>query len=77
MKKDIEEIVEIFHSKFENPAQSVPYDSHEGGYQENLISTEDAIQQAFGVGKLSDDKTAELKKTLDKEASKWKKLDKN
>lgn len=72
MKMTIDELLKKFYEKFENPANSESYDTHEGGYlnEKHFLDTDKAILEAFH-DEISEETKAELEKRLNKESHSW------
>ena len=79
MEDNIQSLKDAFHSEFENPANSEPYDSHEGGYlnRDSFVDTELAVQEVFKDNPLPKDVQKELIDELNKTASSWKRKEKD
>lgn len=79
MEENIQKLKDIFYSKFENPDNSEPFDTHEGGFlnDDKFVYTERAVQEAFQTEPLSDKEYSELVDNLNKESFKWVKRDEN
>lgn len=79
MEEYIQNLKDIFHSEFEDPANDEPYDSHEGGYlnQDTFVDTDRAVQEVFKDDPLPEDVQKELIKELNKEATSWKRKEKD
>ncbi|MBR4384911.1 MAG: hypothetical protein IKP51_00145 [Treponema sp.] len=78
-QENIKNLADIFHSQFENPEKSEPYDTHEGGYlnKDSFVDTDYAVQKVFSENPLPEDVRKELVDHLNKESSFWKETDKN
>lgn len=65
----LDDFKEIFYSKFENPVESEPYDSSEGGYlnADSFIDTDDAVAEI----KCPENIRLELIGELNKLATRW------
>lgn len=64
---------ERFYKEFENPLDSEPYDTHEGGYlnRDSFVDTDDAVGEVFH-GELSESTRKDLISELNKESTIWK-----
>lgn len=64
---------ERFYKEFENPVDSEPYDTHEGGYLNRgaFVDTDDAVGEVFH-GELSEATRKDLISELNKESTIWK-----
>lgn len=78
-QENIKNLADTFHSQFENPANSEPYDTHEGGYlnKDSFVDTDYAVQKVFSGNPLPEDVRKELVDHLNKESSFWKETNKN
>ncbi len=77
--ENIEALKTRFYSEFENPMNSEPYDTHEGGYltQNTFLDTEHAVQKVFQNDHFPDKVYKELVGTLNEKSTMWKPKEKS